>query len=40
MPAGNAYADGDGAEDVQAERICLPQYERRRAEEQTHDDDA
>ena len=33
---GDADADRDGAEDVQAERICLPQYERSSSEEQAN----
>lgn len=37
---GDADADGDGAQDVQAERICLPQHERRCPAEQTDDHDA
>lgn len=37
---GHARADGDGIPDVQAERVRLPQHERCRAEEQTHEHDA
>ena len=40
VSAGDAYADRDGAEDVQAERVCLPLYERGGSEEQTDDYDA
>lgn len=36
----DACADGDGAEDVQAEWVCLPQYERGSSEEQTDVHDA
>lgn len=40
ISSGDAYADRDGAEDVQTERVRLPQYERGGSEEQTHDHDA
>lgn len=40
MFTGHAHADRDGAEDVQAERVRLPQHERRCPEEQTNDHDA
>lgn len=37
VSTGDAHADRDGAEDVQAERVRLPQYERRCSEEQAND---
>lgn len=40
ISTGNADADRDGAEDVQAERVRLPQYERGSAKEQANDHDA
>lgn len=40
LSIGDADADRDGAEDVQAERVCLPQYERGSSEKQTNDHDA
>lgn len=40
MFTGHAHADRDGAEDVQAERVCLPQHERCCPEEQTDEHDA